>query len=1218
MKMLPEKKRSRTGKKGFWLCQPPKSANICNMNTIKSIHSFLSASGIAWPARAFIMAVVVALGGSVAFASNVASDSTSSPAYSSAAASGTNFNGLNGGSGFGPWVILPNPIDTNYNDGGQFPGDGLSFEDNINTIPGSLFWAIYSDELASTDGVTATRTFTGGGLSVDQIFSTVIEFRSGDTGSYLGFELQDSNGVPLFNFYQQGNSPDEGFIVDGTGLHSGVNATYNYATPQTLGFVLTDPTNYCFTQNGVIIFSGSILGGDPITEVTYYTTNNNDGLYIQSLSVDPVTAWYSAWDSTGDPAYAAAEASGTNFNGLNGGSGFGPWVILPNPVDTNFDNGGQFPGNGLSVEDNINTFPGIYFWAIYSSLWSGNGGSGGPYGVTATRPFAVGGLGVDQIFTTEVEFRNGATGADLGFELQDSTGRSLFNFYQVGNSPDAGFIVDAAGLHSGVGANYDYQAGQSLSFELTSPTNYTFSQNGSPIFNGTITGGPITQVTYYSTNNQDGMYFQSVTISPSAIIPPSFTSGNGDSTPPRSATNFVNGQQRFTAVAYGTPPLAYQWSRSTDGVNYTNLVDGGEISGSSTSSLTLASVTTGDAASYVLTVTGPGGSSQAAVSSPATLTVITPSYTEGTDTIQLGWAICPDAPSTSPYTISANVTDWMYFQPTGTTLASYDADGPESFTTPASANGVANGNDSQSYLSFSGGAGAEASATGDRNFAFSGGEMSFTHTLFSTVETVNVWYVTYNDALDISVSSSGGGNPSYVLADYPLPYNYDGNGTGNNHGYGELTFLITGDVGDVITFSTTPDNGGVTGGGGGNGGVQAVTATAIGTGPAAIPPSFTNNLGNNTEPQAATMFVGGLQRFTAVAYGTGPLAYQWSRSTNGINYTNLVDGGEISGSSTASLTLASVTAGDAASYELTVTGPGGPSKAAVSAPVALTVLTGSYTGTDTVQLGSFICPNAPATNPYSISAHVTDWEYFQPTGVAGDGSTAAIGPHSFTQISSAFGGVNNGTDSQIYLSFTGGDGAEQIATNDENFSFSQYELSFAHTLFAPVETINVWYVTYNDALDISVSSSGTNSAPYSLGDYPLPYNPDGDGTGENHGYGEATYLITGAVGDVITFTTTPDSGGVSNGGNGNGGMQAVMATGIGTAPVGIPLFIAQSGEDTILSWQGVAGAAGMNLEFNDTLSPVGWSVVPVTPTYNGTNDSVTVLGTNTTQFYRLH
>src|SRR5580698_1446132 len=101
------------------------------MNTNKTKQSFLSESGVARRASAIIMATALALGAGATFASGVASDSTSSPAYSSAEASGTNFDGLNGGSGFGAWVILPNPVDSNYDNGGQFPGNGLSVEDNI-------------------------------------------------------------------------------------------------------------------------------------------------------------------------------------------------------------------------------------------------------------------------------------------------------------------------------------------------------------------------------------------------------------------------------------------------------------------------------------------------------------------------------------------------------------------------------------------------------------------------------------------------------------------------------------------------------------------------------------------------------------------------------------------------------------------------------------------------------------------------------------------------------------------------------------------------------------------------------------------------------------------------------------------------------------------------------------------------------------------------------
>jgi hypothetical protein len=424
-------------------------------------------------------------------------------------------------------------------------------------------------------------------------------------------------------------------------------------------------------------------------------------------------------------------------------------------------------------------------------------------------------------------------------------------------------------------------------------------------------------------------------------------------------------------------------------------------------------------------------------------------------------------------------------------------------------------------------------------------------------------------------------------------------------------------VGDVITFSSTSDSGGVSNGGGGNGGVQAVTALALGTTPSSIAPSFTNPFGNNTAPQPATMFVGGLQRFTAAAYGTPPLNYQWSRSSDGIHYTNLTDAGEISGSATSTLTLASVSSNDAAEYELTVTGPGGAAQAAVSSPVALTVIAGAYTGVDTIQLGSSIIPNAPVTEPYNLSANVTDWEYFQPTGIPGDGSAAATGPHSISVLP---GYAGTGNDSQSYINFSGGDGAALNTVTNQHFSytFTGQTFSFTHTLFAPVETVTIWYCFYNNAVDLNVSSSDPNSTPLSLYDYAFPYNPDGDGTGENHSYGALTYLITGVVGDVITFNDTPDSGGVSNGGGGSGGVQAVSATGIGLAPQKIPLAITLSGASAHVSWQGVAGAAGLNLYSTTRLDPSAWSLVPIIPSYNGTNDSVIVPTTNTIQFFELH
>ena len=82
----------------------------------------------------------------------------------------------------------------------------------------------------------------------------------------------------------------------------------------------------------------------------------------------------------------------------------------------------------------------------------------------------------------------------------------------------------------------------------------------------------------------------------------------------------------FNVAAAGPPPLNFQWLK-----NGTNLVDGGNISGSTTSNLTLRAVTTNDIASYTVIVSDRYGS---AASSAANLTMLLPGahvgyYTDG-------------------------------------------------------------------------------------------------------------------------------------------------------------------------------------------------------------------------------------------------------------------------------------------------------------------------------------------------------------------------------------------------------------------------------------------------------------------------------------------------------------------------------------------------------------------------------------------------------------
>jgi alpha-tubulin suppressor-like RCC1 family protein len=82
---------------------------------------------------------------------------------------------------------------------------------------------------------------------------------------------------------------------------------------------------------------------------------------------------------------------------------------------------------------------------------------------------------------------------------------------------------------------------------------------------------------------------------------------------PAGQTDLTNTTVTFTVTALGAPTLTYQWQK--DG---TGLVDGGNVSGSATATLTLTDVQTTDAAAYDVVITNAIGS---VTSSNANLTV---------------------------------------------------------------------------------------------------------------------------------------------------------------------------------------------------------------------------------------------------------------------------------------------------------------------------------------------------------------------------------------------------------------------------------------------------------------------------------------------------------------------------------------------------------------------------------------------------------------------
>jgi uncharacterized repeat protein (TIGR03803 family) len=160
-------------------------------------------------------------------------------------------------------------------------------------------------------------------------------------------------------------------------------------------------------------------------------------------------------------------------------------------------------------------------------------------------------------------------------------------------------------------ANLLVLAGTNVTFGVsvtgTAPLRYQWRFNGTSILNAT---GAIYSVPSVGTSNA-GNYAVIITNAAGSA-----TSSNAALTvvlSPKSQTNYASSTATFTATAFSPEPLNYQWQK-----NGTNLVEGGRLSGTTNSTLTIASVSDADAANYSAVV---GDASGSVTTSNAVLTV---------------------------------------------------------------------------------------------------------------------------------------------------------------------------------------------------------------------------------------------------------------------------------------------------------------------------------------------------------------------------------------------------------------------------------------------------------------------------------------------------------------------------------------------------------------------------------------------------------------------
>ncbi|HWX19002.1 MAG TPA: LamG-like jellyroll fold domain-containing protein [Candidatus Binatia bacterium] len=509
----------------------------------------------------------------------------------------------------------------------------------------------------------------------------------------------------------------------------------------------------------------------------------------------------------------------------------------------------------------------------------------------------------------------------------------------------ASFFVPA----SGCSITYQWQAGAIGSGV------YTNLADGGNLFGSatptlTITNLQLAQTADYALVAANGS--GTITNVTTLVVQPAIIT-----TQPQSEILYPSGTAHFLAAATGVGTLTYQWQ--TNGVALTDgpTGTGSTISGSATNTLLVSNVGSADAANYTLMVTSSYG---AVTSVVATLSLLaTPAVGSFAESVVTNhalayWRLGELSGSTAydnegglngaylanstPGQPGPQPTDFLGFDNTHASVSVNAAGTPvdQSWVTIPALNLNTNAVSIVAWVNLTfpqqNWAGIltcrHGSSQAGFNFSDTKNELVYTwnnNTTFSyhsgLIVGTNMWsmvalVVTPTNATFYCGDTNGLRSAFITLSNKAEVFN--GTGTlAEDDTYG-LSRALEGYIDDVAVFTHSLST------------LDITRLYSAGRAAGAIlPPTIV------TEPSPQDLYPGRPAAFTVVPAGLPPITYQWR--TNGVNLT---DGGRISGSTNATLTVANVQASDAANYDVIVSNPGGSITSSI-APLTLTAPTGA-------------------------------------------------------------------------------------------------------------------------------------------------------------------------------------------------------------------------------------------------------------------------------------
>ncbi|HEV2695731.1 MAG TPA: immunoglobulin domain-containing protein [Verrucomicrobiae bacterium] len=753
---------------------------------------------------------------------------------------------------------------------------------NLTTTDAGNFSVIVSNLAGAVTSSNATLAI----LSSPAI-STQPVGRSVATGSNVSFTVAAAASAPLYFFWQKNGGPlADGGNISGTttatltlsGVTTNDAATYSVIVSNLLGSVVSSnapltvlvpasiiasPANVTVPLRSNASFTITASGTAPLT----FSWRKNGNAIVNGGNISGANTATLALASVGTNDVGSYSATVSNSIGGATSAAASLAVLIPPAINAP-------PLNAMAAAGAIASFGvSVSGTAPLSLQWLKNGALMADGGNVSGSTSNI--LTLTSVTTNDAAAYSVMVSNILGSITSSSVTLSVI--LPVGITASPNDVVATVGSN----VSFTVTAGG------TTPITYLWRKNGTPLANGGNVSGANTATLALAsiTANDAGGYSVAIsnsisgTVSPAATLtvlsPPTIT------TQPQTATATSGTTATFGATVSGTAPLSFQWLK-----NGVALADIGNVSGSASNILTIASVTTNDEASYSVLVSNALGN---AVSSNAPLVVV-----------MSAGIIIPPANVIAPVgsNVSFSVTTGgtapitYLWRKNGATVANGGKISGANTATLSLANITPNdaGNYSVAVSnSFGGSVSSAATLTvlvppsinvqPVNSVVASGAAASFTVTVSGTTPLSLQWF---KDGIPLPDGGNLSGTASNILTLTSVTTNDDG-------GYSALITNIAGNTNSVVAILTV-----------------------------IVPPSIL------TPPAPVSAILTSNATFTVLADGTAPLTYQWRKN-----------GAAITGANASTLTLANITTTSSANYSVTVSNYAG---SVTSGDAALTVL----------------------------------------------------------------------------------------------------------------------------------------------------------------------------------------------------------------------------------------------------------------------------------------